>query len=56
MEGDLVEQMLEALVKAKSNAFRTTKLYTLVREACRIKKPLRPVGMPQAIEVTVLDF
>jgi len=56
LEGDLVEQMLEALAKTKSNVFRTTKLYTLVREACRIQKPLRPLGMPPAIEVTVLDF
>jgi len=56
MEGDLVEQMLEALAKAKSNAFRTNKLHTLVREACRIKKRLHPLGMPPDIEVTVLDF
>jgi len=56
MEGDLVEQMLEALAKTKSHALRTAKLYALVREACRIKKPLRPVGMSPAIEVTVVDF
>jgi len=56
LEVHKVEQMLEALRKAKTNAFRTAKLYTIVREACRFKKPLRPVGMPPAIEVAVLDF
>mmetsp|Transcript_106590 Transcript_106590/g.318564 ORF Transcript_106590/g.318564 Transcript_106590/m.318564 type:complete len:623 (+) Transcript_106590:97-1965(+) len=55
LEVDLLERTLEALMIVQKRSSRITHLYATLREAYRIRKPLRPVAEAPAIEVVFFD-
>mmetsp|Transcript_9799 Transcript_9799/g.30482 ORF Transcript_9799/g.30482 Transcript_9799/m.30482 type:complete len:240 (-) Transcript_9799:90-809(-) len=57
LEAPLLERAVEALAWVERDAAQATRLHAVVREACRIKKPVKTTGgEPQRIEVMRLPF
>jgi len=55
LEVDLLERTLEAMLIVQKRSARATHLYAALREAYRIRKPLRPVTEAPAIEVVLFE-